>query len=130
MHCRGPASLGVQELLACACRKVADRALGDAILEVGVYATQGESLSCVFSCLFKCIVFKSSVVAMVMKDSHAVVGGELFECALGLDCFVGAEILHQMYESQTGVVVHEDGGAGVSARGEFARYLSVKANLW
>jgi hypothetical protein len=56
MHCSGPSSPGVQKLLACALREVANGALGDAILDVGVYATEGKLLAGVVACLFEGVV--------------------------------------------------------------------------
>ncbi len=56
VHRGGPSSPGVQKLLACALGEVADGALGDAILEVGVYATEGKLLVRVMACLFEGIV--------------------------------------------------------------------------
>jgi len=64
-------------------------ALGNAILEVGVYATKGKSLLCVLAGLFECVVLKSAVVAVIVCDFYAVVGCELLEGALGFYCFVG-----------------------------------------
>ena len=56
VHRSGPLSPGVQKLLARALREVADGALGDAILEVGVYATEGKLLAGVVACLFEGVV--------------------------------------------------------------------------
>ncbi len=56
VHCSGPSSPGVQQLLACALREVANAALGDAILEVGVDATEGKLLTGVVACLFEGVV--------------------------------------------------------------------------
>ena len=49
-----------------------------------------------------------------------MVGGELFEGALGLDGFGGGRIAHQMDEPESGVVVDEDRRAAVALDGEFA----------
>ncbi len=57
---------------------------------------------------------------MVVLDLNAVVGGELFEGALGLDGFGGGRIAHQMDEPESGVVVDEDRRAAVALDGEFA----------
>ncbi len=53
VHYSGPSSPGVQKLLACALRKVMHGALGDAILEVSVDATEGKLLAGVVACLFE-----------------------------------------------------------------------------
>ena len=57
---------------------------------------------------------------MVVQDLDAMVGGELFEGAFGLDQFIRRRVLHQMDEVQMGVVVHKDGGAMVAVIGEFS----------
>jgi hypothetical protein len=44
VNCLRPANMGMQQLLAHALREIVDGALGNAILEVGVYATEGELL--------------------------------------------------------------------------------------
>ncbi len=46
----------MQKLLACALREAVNGALGDAILEVGVDATEGKLLVGVVACLFEGIV--------------------------------------------------------------------------
>ncbi len=56
VHCSGPSSPDVQKLLACALREVANGALGDSILEVGVDATEGKLLAGVVACLFEGVV--------------------------------------------------------------------------
>ena len=53
MHCLRPASAGVEQLLVHAFREIVDGALGDAILEVGVDATEGELLSSVVAGLLE-----------------------------------------------------------------------------
>ncbi len=56
----------VQQLLARALQEVTNGALGDAILEVSVYATEGELLALFVACLLECIVGKLTVVKVVM----------------------------------------------------------------
>ncbi len=53
-------------LLLCAFREVPDGLLGNAILEVGIYPTEGEMLPCFVACLLEGVVVESSVVAMVV----------------------------------------------------------------
>ena len=89
MHCLRPASACVEQLLACALREIADRALGDAILEVGIDAAEGELLSGVVAGLLEGVVIESPIVAVVMLDLHAVLGGEGLEGAFGLDSLLG-----------------------------------------
>ena len=94
MHCCRPSSTSVQQLLARALGEVADCALGDAILEMSVDPAEGESLLCILAGLCERVVLESAIVAVIVCDFYAVVSGELFEGALGFDCFVGRRILH------------------------------------
>ncbi len=45
VNCLRPASASMQQLLARALQEIADGALGNAILEVSVYTTEGELLA-------------------------------------------------------------------------------------
>ena len=56
VHCCGSLSPGVQQLLACALRVVANAALGDTILEMRVDAAKGELLTSVVACLLEGVV--------------------------------------------------------------------------
>jgi hypothetical protein len=80
VYCRWPALVGVQELLPGALREVPDHALGNSILKVRIYPTEGKSLIALFACLFESIVRKSAIVAVIMFNRHAVFGSELFRC--------------------------------------------------
>jgi hypothetical protein len=73
----------VQQLLVRALREVADRALGNAILEGSIYATEGELLVLLVACLLECIVGKPTIVAVVMLNVHAMLGSEGIEGAFG-----------------------------------------------
>ncbi len=64
-----------------------DGARGDAILEVGIDATEGELLACVVAGLFECIVGESTIVAVVMQDSVAMLSSKGLKDALGGDGF-------------------------------------------
>ncbi len=85
MYCCGPASAGVQQLLACALQEVADCALGDPILEMGIHATKSELLAACLACLFERVVCKVPIVAVIMLYFYAVLTCKLFERALGLE---------------------------------------------
>jgi hypothetical protein len=56
----------MEQLLLCAYQEVPDGSLGDAILEVGIYPTEGELLPCFVACLSEGIVMEASIVAMVV----------------------------------------------------------------
>ncbi len=58
------------------------------ILEMGIGATEGETLTAVMAGLPKNIVIAESIVAMIVLDADAVLGGKGFERAFdgdGLD---------------------------------------------
>ena len=83
MHCLRPASTCVEQLLASAFGEVADGALGDAILEVGIDAAEGELLSCIVAGLLEGVVKEATVVAVVVLDLHTVFGGKGLEGTFG-----------------------------------------------
>ncbi len=83
MHCLRPASASVKQLLTRALQEVADGLLGDAILKVCVYATEGKLLALFVTGLFECVIGKLPVVAMVMLNFYAILGGEGLEGAFG-----------------------------------------------
>ncbi len=83
MHCLRPASTCVEQLLACSLQEIADGALGNAILEVGIHDAEGELLSRIMAGLLESIVVEAPVVAVVVEYLHVVLGGECLEGALG-----------------------------------------------
>jgi hypothetical protein len=56
----------VEQLLACAFQEVLDGLLGDAILKVGIYPTEGDLLPCFMAYLSEGIDVELSIVAMVV----------------------------------------------------------------
>jgi hypothetical protein len=56
----------MEQLLPCAFQEVLDGLLGNAILEVGIYPTEGELLPCFVACLLEGIDVESSIVTMVL----------------------------------------------------------------
>ena len=83
VNCLWPASVGMQQLLVRALREIADRALGNAILEVGVHPTKGEFLPCIVAYFLESVVVKLPVVAVVVHDFDSVLGHIQFERELG-----------------------------------------------
>jgi hypothetical protein len=73
----------VEQLLARSLGEIADGALGDAILEVGIDAAEGELFSSVMAGLLEGVVVEAPVVAVVVMYPHAVLGGECLEGAFG-----------------------------------------------
>ncbi len=66
VDCLRPLGARVEQLLACTFQEVLDGLLSDAILEVGIYPTEGELLPCFVGCLLEGVVAESSLVAMVV----------------------------------------------------------------
>ena len=62
-------------------------ALGNAILEVGVYATEGKLLACVMARLFEGIVGELPIVTVVVLDSDTVFSSKGLKGAFGGDGF-------------------------------------------
>ncbi len=73
----------MEQLLASAFGEFTDGALGDAILEVGIDAAEGELLSHVVAGLLEGVVEEVTVVAVVVLDLHTVFGGKGFEGMFG-----------------------------------------------
>ena len=79
-----PASACVEQLLACALRKIVDGALDDAILEVGIDASEGELLLASWQACLKALFFlEVPVVAVVVEDLHVVFSGKCLEGTFG-----------------------------------------------
>ncbi len=85
MHCLRPASASMKQLLMRALQEVADGLLGNAILKVCIYATEGKLLVLFMTGLFECVVRKLPIVAIVMLNFYAVIGGEGLEGMFGGD---------------------------------------------
>ncbi len=66
----------MEQLLASGFGEVADGALGNAILEVGIDSAEGELLSRIVAGLLEGVVEEATVVAVVVLDLHTVFGGE------------------------------------------------------
>ncbi len=79
----------MQELLSSTLREVPDGTLGNSILEMRIDPTEGELLLVLVACLLECIVCKLTIVAMVVFDGYAVLGGKSLECFLCFYHFVG-----------------------------------------
>jgi hypothetical protein len=79
----------VKQLLTRALRDVADGLLGNAILEVSVYTTDGELLVLLVACLFERVVGESTIVAVIMLNPYAVLGSKGLEGAFGNNGFDG-----------------------------------------
>ncbi len=110
-------------------REVSDGSLGDAILEVGIYPTEGELLPCVVACLSEGVVMEVSVVAMVVQDFDSVFCHVLFEGRLNGKCFVGLAVELELYKLKVAVVVDKDNSKLVALLGEFAFQSCIKSHF-
>ncbi len=57
--------------------------LGDAILEVRIYATEGELLARIVAYLLECIVGELTIVAVIMLNFYAVLSSKGLEGTFG-----------------------------------------------
>ncbi len=80
-----PALARMEELLLCTLSEVPDGLFGNAILEVSIDPTEGETLSLCNAAVLEGIVCKLFVVAMVVEDADAVLLGKVLEGLFGFD---------------------------------------------
>jgi hypothetical protein len=72
--------------------------LSNSVLEVGIDATEGETLVAIVASFLEGIVVETPVVAVVVLDADAVLGGEGLEGLLGCDSFDGRVVHLKMDE--------------------------------
>jgi hypothetical protein len=113
-----PALARMEELLPRTLPEISDGFLCNAILEVGIDPTEGESMFFGAAAVLEGVVCKSSVVAVVVEDADAMLFGEVLEGLLGIHGFLGGKFGHQMDVLEPGVVVYKDGGCCVGLLGE------------
>ena len=82
-----PALARMEELLPRTLPEISDGFLCNAILEVGIDPTEGESLTFGTAAALEGVVCKSSNVAVVVEDTDAVLLGKVPEGLLGFHCF-------------------------------------------
>ncbi len=128
-HSLQPALASMEELLPCPLGEVPDGLLSNAILEVGIDPAEGKLLLLCLSCCAKFVVRKAAIVAMVVLDLHAVLGGEAFKCALGIKGLQRDKIdRHQIDKLETQVVVNKDGHILVASLSEGTLRLAIE--IW
>ncbi len=69
------------------------------------------------------------VVAVVVVDVNAVLGGKLPKSVLGGDSFDGGIINLVVHKMQSGVMVDKDGAASVPLLGEFPFQLGKESHF-
>ncbi len=86
----------VEQLLSHALMEVANGLFGYSILKMSIDATEGKSLICTCACVLEVIISKLTIVAMVVKNLHAMLFGKVLKGSLGVDCLLQSEMSHQM----------------------------------
>ena len=81
-----PALTHIEELLLCTLLEVPDGLFHNAVLEMGVDPTEGETLPLCTAAVLEGVVCKSSVVAMVVEDADAVLLGKVLKGLFGFNC--------------------------------------------
>ncbi len=69
------------------------------------------------------------VVAVVVVDANAVLGGKLLKSVLGGNSFDGRIINLVVHKTQSGVMVDKDGAASVPLLGEFPFRLGKESHF-
>jgi hypothetical protein len=72
-------------------RRDQDSLIGNPILEMSVYAAEGESLLGHLTCCLEIVVCKTTIVKVIMLDANAVLLGKLLKGTLGFDGLLGCE---------------------------------------
>jgi hypothetical protein len=73
--------------------------LGNSILEVGVDATEGETLAAIVASLLEVIVIEKPIITVVVLDADVVLGSEGLEGLLGCNSFNGRGVDLKMDKS-------------------------------
>ena len=97
----------MQELLPPNFGNVSDGSFSQAILEMGIDPTVGESLLLLGAMVDERIVGEASIVGMVVFNGDKMVGGKLFESLLCLDCFITGHVCHHVDVAEAGEVVNK-----------------------
>ena len=75
-------------------------------------------MAAVLTCLFEGVVGKLPIVAVIVLDGDAMLGGILLECQFGGQGRLCGVIDLEVHKAQTRVVVHKNGAALVPLLGE------------
>jgi hypothetical protein len=86
----------VEQLLSHALTEVTNGLFGYSSLKMSIDAAEGKSLICICACVLEVIIGESTIVAMVVKNLHAMLFSEVLEGLLGIDCLLQSEASHQM----------------------------------
>ena len=81
-----PSLVRMEELLPCTLSEVPDGFFCNAILDMDVDPTDGETLPLCTAAVLEGVVCKSSIVAVVVKDTDAVLLGKVLEGSFCFNC--------------------------------------------
>jgi hypothetical protein len=81
-----PELVHMEELLPCTLLEVPDGFFCDAVLEMGIDSTEGETLPLCTAAVLGGVVCKSSIVAVVVEDMDAVLLGKVLEGSFCFNC--------------------------------------------
>ena len=76
----------VEELLLCTLSEVPDGLFCDAVLEMGIDSTEGETLPLCTAAVLEGVVCKLSIVAVVVEDTDTVLLGKVLEGSFCFNC--------------------------------------------
>ena len=91
----------MQQLFPLGLSDIANCSLSNAILEVGVDATVGESLLPLIAMSNEGIVCKASIICIIVFNGDMVVGYKSLKCQFCLEGFVARQICHHMCVLET-----------------------------
>jgi hypothetical protein len=81
-----PALACMEELLPCFLLEVPDGLFCNAVLEMGIDSTEGQTLPLCTAAVLEGVVCKSSIVAVVVEDTDAVLLGKVLEGSFFFNC--------------------------------------------
>ncbi len=119
----------MQELLPSNFSDISDGSFSQAVLEVGIDPTVGESLLPLGAVVNECIVSEAAIVSMVVFNGDNMVGGKLFKSLFCLDSFIAGHACHHVDVAEAGEVVEKNGCCLVALDGQLAFELGNKAWL-
>ena len=105
-----------------------DCALHQAILEVGIDPTIGESLLPLGIVVLEVVFIESTLICMIMFGVDEMISGELFEGEFGLDDFIAEGACHHVNIVEALEMVYKNCCCLVVLHGEFA--LELAKETW
>ena len=96
---------------------------------MGIHAAEGELLSRIVAGFLEGIVVEVPVVAVVVEDLHAMLGGKCLEGMFGSESFCGCIVDLEVDKAQVAEVLDKDGGAPAAPLGEFAFQLREQSGF-